>query len=144
MSNFPDFSSHGYQVIRELGHNYASGRVTYQAINTNTQIAVVIKQFQFAKSSSNWSGFKAYEREIQVMQGLNHPSISIPETLLEGKWEVAPHQNDSPHMPETHAWIYFQSAKFASNHTDCQITVDTSKLMADKTYNERLSHQYFL
>lgn len=64
-----------YQVIRELGHNRAGGRVTYLATDTTTGQPVVIKQFQFAQSGSNWSGFKAYEREIQVMQGLNHSGI---------------------------------------------------------------------
>jgi serine/threonine protein kinase len=31
MSNLPDFSRYGYQVIRELGHNHVGGRVTYLA-----------------------------------------------------------------------------------------------------------------
>jgi len=90
MSNFPDFSPLGYQVIRELGRNYAGGRVTYLAVDTNTQgnacgrsgsalpqaqSLVVVKQFQFPGFISNWSGFKAYEREIQVLRSLNHPSI---------------------------------------------------------------------
>ncbi|MBV8884389.1 MAG: serine/threonine protein kinase, partial [Chroococcidiopsidaceae cyanobacterium CP_BM_RX_35] len=75
MSNFPDFLVLGYQVIRELGHNYAGGRVTYLALDTDTRSPVVIKQFQFPGLISNWSGFKAYEREIQVLRSLNHPSI---------------------------------------------------------------------
>jgi serine/threonine protein kinase len=75
MNNFPDFYELGYQVIRELGHNYAGGRITYLATDSRIQQSVVIKQFQFAKFSSDWSGFKAYEREIQVLQGLNHPGI---------------------------------------------------------------------
>ncbi len=74
MSDFPDFSQLGYQVIQELGHNYTGGRVTYLAADTQKQ-PVVIKQFQFAKFSSAWSGFKAYEREIQVLQGLSHSGI---------------------------------------------------------------------
>lgn len=75
MSQFPDFISQGYQVIRELGHNYVGGRVTYLATEIKTQQLVAIKQFQFAQTSSSWSGFKAHEREIQVLQGLDHPSI---------------------------------------------------------------------
>jgi len=83
MSNSSDSSesrhqeslSRRYQAIRELGHNRAGGRVTYLASDTTTGQPVVIKQFQFAQSGSNWSGFKAYEREIQVMQKLNHPGI---------------------------------------------------------------------
>ncbi len=75
MSNLPDFSELGYQVLRELGHNYVGGRTTYLANETRTQSPVVIKQFQFAKFASDWSGFKAYEREIQVLRQLNHSGI---------------------------------------------------------------------
>ncbi len=362
MSNLPDFSTLGYQVIRELGHNYVGGRITYLATDIRIQQSVVVKQFHFAKFSSNWSGFKAYEREIQVLQGLNHPGIpryldsfetpdglcmvqeyknaqslavprsfdpdeikqiaasileilvylqnripsvihrdikpenilvdeqlnvylvdfgfarigggevamssvalgtlgfmppeqlynrqlteatdlyslgmtliclltgtkstaidtlidednrinfrplvsklsfrfidwleklvqpnpknryanaaaglealkpiyvirvpevqlsqsslkfkatrlgerliqtvtinnSIPDTVLEGRWEVAPHPSDPPHTPETHAWIKVAPAQFASNRVECRITVDTSQLMADKTYERQI------
>jgi serine/threonine protein kinase len=74
MSNLPDFTSYGYQVVRELGYNLGGGRVTYLAKQIKTQEDIVIKQFQFARSQ-NWSGFKAYEREIDILQGLNHPGI---------------------------------------------------------------------
>ncbi|MBD1897443.1 serine/threonine-protein kinase [Coleofasciculus sp. FACHB-129] len=75
MSNFPDLSSHGYQVVRELGHNRAGGRVTYLALNLKTRQPAVIKRFQFAKINATWSDYDAYQREIQVLQGLNHPGI---------------------------------------------------------------------
>ncbi|HEY9634911.1 MAG TPA: serine/threonine-protein kinase [Coleofasciculaceae cyanobacterium] len=95
MSNFPDFSSHGFRVVRELGHNRAGGRVTYLALpltlpvpplkETNVgqsplqsrvgEVPVVIKQFQFAKRGTNWSDYDAIEREIHVLRGLNHPGI---------------------------------------------------------------------
>ncbi|MGK7878054.1 MAG: serine/threonine protein kinase [Xenococcaceae cyanobacterium] len=79
MSNFPDFSSHGYQLIQQLGQNYQGGRATYKAIKLNNQQPVVIKQFQFAEADSHWSGYKAYEREIQVLRSLNH--LGIPRYL---------------------------------------------------------------
>jgi serine/threonine protein kinase len=75
MSNFPNFSSHGYRVNKELGSNRAGGRITYLATNLATLDEVVIKQFQFAISSSQWSDYDLYEREIQVLQGLDHPGI---------------------------------------------------------------------
>ncbi|WP_254567705.1 serine/threonine-protein kinase [Oscillatoria sp. HE19RPO] len=87
MSNLPDFGEYGYQVIRELGHNRAGGRVTYLASRTKTAAPtpdvtpdpadlVAIKQFQFASTSdARWAGYDAYQREIQVLQGLNHPGI---------------------------------------------------------------------
>lgn len=75
IANFPDFSQHGYQVERELGHNRACGRVTYLASSINTQLPVVIKQFQFAQLGSNWLHYDNVEREIQLLRHLNHPSI---------------------------------------------------------------------
>jgi len=97
MSNFPDLSSYGFRVVRELGHNRAGGRVTYLATSLAASIPssgregvrptapsltkggrgvpVVIKHFQFAKRGTTWSDYDTIEREIQVLRGLNHPSI---------------------------------------------------------------------
>ena len=73
MSDFSDFSPHGYQVEPELGQNSAGGRVTYLATNKNTQQSVVIKEFQFPRLGASWANYDAYQREIQVLQQLNHP-----------------------------------------------------------------------
>ncbi|MEG4147020.1 serine/threonine-protein kinase [Microcoleus sp. Pol12B5] len=75
MNAFPDFSTHGYQIEKELGHNSLGGRVTYLAKNTNTQKLVVIKQFQFAQLGATWTEYEAYEQEIQVLQNLDFPGI---------------------------------------------------------------------
>lgn len=75
MSKYPDFSSHGYRVERELGLNHLGGRVTYLAKSTTTQLPVVIKQFQFAKVGTSWADYDAYEREIEVLRSLNHSGI---------------------------------------------------------------------
>ena len=70
-----DFSTQGYQVIRELGRNAAGGRVVYLCQTlTEPSRQVVIKQFQFAKGSG-WSQFKEIEREMQVLKDLKHPGI---------------------------------------------------------------------
>lgn len=71
----PDFSTYGYQVVQELGHNQTGDRTTYLATEIATRQAVVIKQFSFGRPGASWSGFKAYEREIQVLRSLNHPGI---------------------------------------------------------------------
>ena len=63
---------------------------------------------------------------------------SIPDTLLEGKWEVGSHPQDPPHTPDNHAWISVKPGKFSRNHILCQVEVDTSKLMADKQYKRQL------
>ncbi len=75
MSNYPDFSSQGYRIERELGINSSGGRVTYKAKQIRNQEPVVIKQFQFFQSASTWSGYKAVQREINVLKQLNHPRI---------------------------------------------------------------------
>jgi serine/threonine protein kinase len=75
MNTFPDFSTHGYQVTRELGYNSLGGRVTYLATKINTQKPVVIKQFQFAQLGASWTEYDAYEQEIKVLQKLAHPGI---------------------------------------------------------------------
>jgi len=79
---------------------------------------------------ANWLGEKL-RRDITIEN-------SIPDTLLEGKWEVAPHPQDPPHTPDNHAWISVKPGKFSENNIRCQVEVDTSKLMADKQYERQL------
>lgn len=75
MSNHPDFTSHGYQIIRELGRNREAGRIIYLATDLNKERQVVTKEFRFAIAGADWSGYKAYQREIELLQQLNHPRI---------------------------------------------------------------------
>jgi serine/threonine protein kinase len=79
MSNFPDFSQHGYQIISQLGENHLGGRVTYlaerQTSATQTD-RVVIKQFQFALMGATWAEYDAYSQEITMLCQLNHPGIA--------------------------------------------------------------------
>ena len=63
-----------YRIIRELGRNREGGRITYLAEYGDTGQQVVIKQFRFAQEAS-WQGFKIYEREIQILQEIDHPRI---------------------------------------------------------------------
>ena len=83
MNEPPDFSHKGYRVLRQLGHNSLGGRVTYQVERCCDspegglcqRTLAVLKQFQFAQSESDWSGFQAHEAETQALQQLNHPGI---------------------------------------------------------------------
>ncbi len=75
MSNFPDFSCHGYQIQEELGRNREGGRITWSARHIVTGEIIVLKQFCFATAGSTWSGFNAWEREIEILQRLDHPGI---------------------------------------------------------------------
>lgn len=70
--SLPDFSPHGYRIERQLSW---SGRVTYLAQATASQQLVVIKQFQFAQVSAQWSDYEAHERETRILKALDHPAI---------------------------------------------------------------------
>ena len=82
MGPLPDFTAnftaYGYQVIEQLGQNHLGGRVTYKALRSDTQCPVVIKQFRFA-TQADWSGYKAIQREIEVLKRLQH--VGIPRYL---------------------------------------------------------------
>ncbi|MEM7064578.1 MAG: serine/threonine-protein kinase [Cyanobacteria bacterium P01_B01_bin.77] len=73
--SLPDLSGYGYELCSELGANRAGGRVTYLAKHIETQQLVVIKQFQFARSSANWMDYESLSQEIQVLKDLQHPGI---------------------------------------------------------------------
>ena len=61
-----------------------------------------------------------------------------PDTVLQGQWGVAPHPSESRGRSGFSTWISFKPARFQKNQTECQITVDTSKLLADCTYERQL------
>jgi len=63
---------------------------------------------------------------------------AIPETCLEGRWEIAPHTSDPPHTPDKHAWISCQPQQFAANQVECQVSIDISRLLPNKTYSRQL------
>jgi hypothetical protein len=65
-------------------------------------------------------------------------SNPIPDTMICGRWEVAPHPNDPPHTPYDHSWISFEPQAFESNNIECTIAVDTSKLLASRIYNRKI------
>ena len=75
MNIYPDFTNYGYQIVAELGCSREGGRITWKARNIGTRKTVVIKQFCFAVAGSSWSGYKAYEQEIVVLQKLHHSNI---------------------------------------------------------------------
>ncbi|HBB31415.1 MAG TPA: serine/threonine protein kinase [Cyanobacteria bacterium UBA8803] len=106
MNSYPDFSNYGYQVVRELGHNRAGGRVTYLATEINTNYSVVIKQFQFARTGANWSDYEAYEREIQVLRGLDHPNIPryLDSFQTSAGFCMVQEYKDAPSLASTIQW----------------------------------------
>ncbi|MEG4057330.1 MULTISPECIES: serine/threonine-protein kinase [unclassified Microcoleus] len=74
----------------------------------------------------------------EILTGTIDISNPIPDTILCGRWEVAPHPNDPPHTPYDHSWISFEPQAFESNNIECKIAVDTSKLLENQTYNRQI------
>ncbi len=75
MNDYPNLIPYGYKINAELGRNREGGRITWKGVALNNQQTVAIKQFCFATVGSTWSGYKAYEQEIKVLQKLDHPGI---------------------------------------------------------------------
>ena len=75
VNSTPDFSQFGYRIVQTLGNNHFGGRTTYLATKIDTNKNVVIKQFQFAASDSDWLGYKGYQREIHILEQLEHSGI---------------------------------------------------------------------
>jgi serine/threonine protein kinase len=87
-----------------------------------------------SSSVLEFTASKLGERITQTLTVRNN----VPETVLEGWWEVASHPSDPPHTPNSHAWISFGSRKFSGNTNECSIVVNTDKLMAGKVYKRQI------
>ena len=68
-------SSSRYQKIRELGRSDRGHRITYLAKDNKIKKTVVIKQYIFGNSQSDWAGLKAYEARAKTLLNLKHPSL---------------------------------------------------------------------
>jgi serine/threonine protein kinase len=60
----------------------------------------------------------------------------IPDTTLEGRWEIVPNVSDPE--PTIYQWIAVTPETFATNQVTCQVGIDSSRLMAGKTYHRKL------
>jgi len=63
---------------------------------------------------------------------------STPDTLLEGQWSIAPHPSEPLGQYGFSTWISFEPSSFQQNQIECQITVNTSKLVGNRTYERQL------
>lgn len=53
-----------YKNVESIARNYQGGRFTYKAIDSKINQPVIIKQFRFAISESDWESYKHFVREI--------------------------------------------------------------------------------
>ena len=105
-NQFPDFTNYGYQLKRELGHNRAGGRVTYLATEINSQHSVVVKQFQFSRTGSDWREYTAYEKEIKVLQTLEYPNIPqyLDSFQTPGGFCMVQEYKNAPSLADYRTW----------------------------------------
>jgi serine/threonine protein kinase len=103
----------------------------------NTFKPLYVKRVPEAIVSSSVLEFNASKLGERITQTITVRN-NVPETVLEGWWEVAPHSSDPPHTPNSHAWISFGSRKFSGNSNECSIVVKTDKLMAGKVYKRQI------
>lgn len=103
LNHHPDFSKQGYQLISELGRNREAGRITYLANVLNSKQQVVIKEFCFARADADLSGVKAYEREIEILQQLNHSRIPryIDSFEIPGAFYLVQEHKNAPSLALT-------------------------------------------
>lgn len=103
LNHHPDFSKQGYQVISELGRNREGGRITYLANVLNSKQQVVIKEFCFARVDADLSGVKAYQREIEILQRLNHSRIPryIDSFEIPGAFYLVQEYKNAPSLSVT-------------------------------------------
>lgn len=74
-SDLFNFAPYGYKLIKQLGSNYSGGRKTCLCSNLTNNEQVVIKLFYFNNGENDWSGFKALEKEVEVLKRLNHKRV---------------------------------------------------------------------
>ncbi len=151
-NQYPDFSELGYEVIRELGRNREEGRITYLANALYSDQQVVIKQFRFASENVDWSGFKAYEREIEILQQLDHPRIPcyLDSFKTSENFCLVQEYKKAPSLAEKHSFnpeeikqiavsvleilVYLQSCPFAIIHRD----IKPENILVDEQLNAYL------
>lgn len=120
-------------VKPRLKERYSDAETALQALLKPSSVYRVPE----AKLSSDFLRFQATQLGERLTQTVSINN-SIPETLLEGYWEVAPHLQDPPHTPNAHTWISFSPPQFKGNSAKCQVQIDTSKLVAGWYYEREL------
>ena len=103
----------------------------------NALIPLNLTRCPQVKFSHQIQDFKATHLGEKVKQTITIEN-PIPDTLLEGFWEVVSHPHDPPHTPKSHPWISITPRKFLGNYKKFDIEVNTSHLMADKLYKRQL------
>ncbi|MBD2184186.1 protein kinase [Planktothrix sp. FACHB-1355] len=113
-------------------NRYSKAAVALKALKPINAIAIA--QVSFSSSTVEFKAANPGEKLTQTLTVTN----SNLDTILQGKWSVAPSSREPRRLTDSHPWISFAPASFNGNRSDCKITVDTSKLIADKVYERQI------
>lgn len=87
---------------------------------------------QFSQTSIEFKLNRLSEQLAQTIV-ISNP---IPDTLLEGQWEIAYHPSDPP--LSVYRWITVTPETFAANEVKCKIGIDPGRLIPGKIYQRKL------
>ncbi|OCR01207.1 protein kinase [Oscillatoriales cyanobacterium USR001] len=111
---------------------YANAQVALEALNQ-----IELERLPEVKINPDRLEFQATNYGEKVTQSII-VSNSIPDTILKGGWEMAFHPREPNRRTGYQPWISFEPKQFEGNRVKCEITVDTSYLLADKTYDRQI------
>ncbi|MGK7945587.1 MAG: serine/threonine protein kinase [Microcystaceae cyanobacterium] len=116
-------------MVTQRYQSAAEALKALQSIDVTQLPKVRLEQEELTAQSEIWGDI------CTVTMNVTNP---IPNTLLSGWWEVAPHPNDPPHTPYEHSWIEIIPSRFEGNITDFQVKIDTRQLLSKHSYQRQL------
>jgi serine/threonine protein kinase len=111
---------------------YQNAEIALEALNK-----IEIERLPEVRINPDSLEFKSTKYGEKVTQSIT-VSNSIPDTTLKGGWEIAFHPREPNRRAGYQPWITFDPKQFEDNRVKCEITVDTSYLLADKTYERQI------
>ena len=140
--NFPNIIStqisfHFIQWLEKMTEAYPVQRYPNAQVALEALNKVEIERLPEVRLNPDSLEFKATKYGEQVTQSII-VSNSIPDTTLKGGWEIAFHPREPNRRAGYQPWITFNPKQFEDNRVKCDITVDTSYLLADKTYERQI------
>ncbi|MDF0551827.1 serine/threonine-protein kinase [Kamptonema sp. UHCC 0994] len=111
---------------------YPSAAAALEALNK-----IEIERLPEVRINPDSLEFKPTEYGEIIAQSIT-VSNSIPDTILKGGWEVAYHPKEPNRRSGYKPWITFEPKQFEGNRVKCEVIVDTSQLLADKTYERQI------
>ena len=83
-------------------------------------------------SASSWEARATFGEVLTKRIAVKN---SVPDTVLEGRWQVAPSAREPSDSPD---WLSVKPAKFKKNKVECVITADASNLLVGRVSSRNL------